>query len=348
MSQEMFFFLSFQMPNVNPAGSSAPPMSGSVEDPQLLSHAETVSYNRAFPVDAHDPGLPEQEGVLDCLELVRVNHSPEQLNAGEEKSSGDDMQACGHLRKREKVIKEISISSTAFIGPACRPEPVIENELSEFYKELSQFDKPDNVDGKSESVPQSCAPPDTVDGRNECVSQSCDPPDMVYQNSERVSQSWAPSLISPAIKEKGNDHRSTYRPYPATRPQPDYRNTPQWSPHWSYPRLNQNQKQLPPPNFHFYPPPQAVNPAPPPFSQPLGQQCHQIENNGFRLVPDVRLGSSPSSSPASYAPREAFERRQYDEQNYQDINQHEQNNGPSLVMILMRGVPGSGKSTLAR
>lgn len=302
------------MPNVNPVGSSAPPVSGSVEDPQQHDRAETVSFSRTLLVDTPDTGLCEQQGDLNC---------PEQLNAAEEKTWGDNERACGHSRKREEVIKEISISSTAFIGPACRPEPVIEDELSEFYKELSQIDQPDTVDGKSECVSQSCAPPDTVDGRSECVfqswtppvtvdrrsecvSQSCAPPDFVYRNSECVSQSWAPSLTPPAIKEKWNDHRNTSRPYPATRSQPDYRNTPQWSPHWSYPY--QNQWQLPPPRFNFYPPP---------FSQPQGQQCRQIENNSFQPVPDVSLGSSPS-------------------------------NGPSLVLILMRGVPGSGKSTLAR
>ncbi|KAB5550627.1 hypothetical protein PHYPO_G00055950 [Pangasianodon hypophthalmus] len=313
------------MPNVTPTGSSPPPVSGNVEDPQQLDQAETVSYSRTFPEDAPDPGLPglpEQQSVLDCVEVVELNHSPEKLNTGEEKTLGDDK------RSREEVVKEISISSAAFIGPACRPQPAIENELSEFYKELAQIDQQDTGDGNSENVSQFCAPPDTVDGK-----------------SENVSWSWAPPINPPAVKEKGNDHRNTCRPYPATRPQTDYRNTPQWRPqsydmtcNWSNSHSYQNQWQLPPPNFHSYPPPRPENPTHPPYFQPQGHQHSQLENSSF-----------PSfHSPASYAPYEAFERWQHEKQSYQTVNQHERNDGPSLVLILMRGVPGSGKSTLAR
>lgn len=298
------------MPHVNPAGSSPPPVSGSVEGPQQLHQAETLSCSRTFPEDASDPGRPEQQSVLDCVEVVEVvevNHSPEQLNTGEEKSSGDDERACSRLRNREEVIKEIGISSTAFIGPVCRPQPAIEDELNEFYKELEQIDQLEAVDG----------------------------------NNEHVSQSYAPPINPPAVKEKGSGHRNAYRPYPATWQQTEYRNTPQWAPQsydmtcqWSNPHPYQNQWQLPPPNFRFYPPPRPGNPTHPPYSQ-----CSQLENS-FRVT--------SSYSPASRAPYEAFETRQYEEQNYQDVNQHACNDAPSLVLILMRGVPGSGKSTLAR
>ncbi|MCJ8740362.1 hypothetical protein PDJAM_G00058070 [Pangasius djambal] len=336
------------MPNVTPTGSSPPPVSGNVEDPKQLDQAETVSYSGSLPGDAPDPGLPEQPSVLhhvEVVEVVEVNHSPEKLNTGEEKTLGDDKQACSQSRSREEVIKEISISSAAFIGPACRVQPAIEDELSEFYKELAQIDQQETGDGNSVNVSQFCAPPDTIDGNSVNVSQFCAPPDTIDGNNENVSWSWAPPINPPAVKEKGNGHRNVYRPYPATRPQTDYRSTPQWRPQsygmtydWSNPHSYQNQWQLPPPNFRSYPPLQPENPTHPPYSQPQGHQHSQLENSSF-----------PSShSPASYAPYEAFERWHHKEQNHQDGNQHVRNGGPSLVLILMRGVPGSGKSTLAR
>lgn len=314
------------MPNVNPVGSSAPSVSGRVEGPQQLDHAEIVSSGETFPEDAPDPALPEQQSVVDCS---AVSRSSDRLNVGEEKSSEDDGRACGQSRRREEAVKDIGISSTAFIGPACRPQPVIEDELSEFYKELAQIDQPVTIDDSNESVSQSWPPPDAVDGDN-----------------ERVSQSWASSLNPPALKKKVNDPRNAYRPYPAPRPHTDCRNTPQWRPqsHWSNPHSYQNQWQPPPPNFHFYPPPPTRIPTP--FSQPQEHQCSQLEDNGFWLGPDPRLGSSPS--PAPYAPYEAFERWQYEERYYRDATQHERSDGPSSVLVLMRGVPGSGKSTLAR
>ncbi|XP_017347242.1 NEDD4-binding protein 2-like 2 [Ictalurus punctatus] len=287
------------MPNVTPPGSSPPPVSGSVEDPQQLDRAETLSYSRTFPESAPVPGLPEQrEGVLERPEVVEVNHGSERLNKGEEKTSGDDERACSQARNRDEVIKEIGTSSAAFIGPTCRPQSAIEDELSEFYKELEQIDQRDAVDGSSERASQFC---------------------------------------TPAVKDKGSDQR--YRSFPATRPRTDYRNTPQWRPQsydvtcdWSNSHRYPNQWHLPPPNFYFYPP----NPTPPLYSQP---QTHQY----FWLGPDVRLASSHSP-----APYEVFKLWRYEEQNYQDVNQHERSEGPSLVLILMRGVPGSGKSTLAR
>ncbi|XP_060753725.1 NEDD4-binding protein 2-like 2 isoform X3 [Neoarius graeffei] len=367
------------MPHVNPPGSSLPPVSGSVEDPPQLDQAETLSDSRTFPEGASNPGRFEQQSVLDCVEVVEVvkvvevNPSPEQLNTGDEKSSGDDERACSGLRNREEVIKEISISSTTFIGPVYQPQPAIEDELSEFYKELEQIEQLETGDGNSERISWSNAPPETVNVHSEHLSQSCGPPDpvdgtsehlslyyappdhvdgtsehpsqfyappeTVDGTSEHLSQSYAPP---PAIKEKGNNHRNAYRPYPATWQHTEYRNTPQWRPQssnttcdWSNPHSYQNQWQLPPPNFPFYPPPQPGNPTHPQYSQ-----CNPLETSGSQFA--------SSHSPAPYAPYEAFETQQYEEQSYQDVNQHNCNYGPALVLILMRGVPGSGKSTLAR
>ncbi|XP_018520812.1 NEDD4-binding protein 2-like 2 isoform X2 [Lates calcarifer] len=49
---------------------------------------------------------------------------------------------------RERVLKEVGLTSTTFIGPAFPPEAVtIEDTLSEFYKELEKIDTPDSTNG---------------------------------------------------------------------------------------------------------------------------------------------------------------------------------------------------------
>ncbi|KAI5099205.1 NEDD4-binding protein 2-like 2 [Silurus meridionalis] len=373
------------MPIVTPTGSSPPSVSGSVEDPKKLDRAETLSCSRTFPQDAPAPGLPEQRRVLDCIEVLQLNPSPKQ----HEKTSGDVERVSGQSKKREEAIKGISISSTAFIGPACRPQPVIEDELSEFYKELAQIDQTDAGDGNCENVSQAC----TEEGNGESVSQFWVPPhtggrtsekvrfwapsDAINGNSKNLSQSWTRSDTfnrnnqpvshffapldrqdgnfenvrqlsnPPAIKERGNPHRNAYRPYPAPWPNTADRNAPQWRQNydltcnWSNPHSYQNQWQHPPPNFRFHPPP--PNPTYPAYSQSHGHQYGQLEDSSFQLGPDPRPASSHSP-----APYEAFERRRYEDQDYQDVNRHQRYDSPSLVLILMRGVPGSGKTTLAR
>ncbi|KAM6933333.1 uncharacterized protein n4bp2l2 [Xenentodon cancila] len=54
---------------------------------------------------------------------------------------------------RDRVLKEVGITSTAFIGPAFPPETPtaksdIEDTLSEFYKELEEIDTPDDANGR--------------------------------------------------------------------------------------------------------------------------------------------------------------------------------------------------------
>ncbi|XP_029923136.1 NEDD4-binding protein 2-like 2 [Myripristis murdjan] len=56
--------------------------------------------------------------------------------------------------ERERVVKQLGSTSSAFIGPACRPEaaagsvrPDLEDALSEFYKELEKTDTPDGTQG---------------------------------------------------------------------------------------------------------------------------------------------------------------------------------------------------------
>ncbi|KAF5899601.1 NEDD4-binding protein 2-like 2, partial [Clarias magur] len=335
------------MPHVNPAGSSPPPVSGRAEDPQRVSLTETAIHSRTSPVDASNPGHPAQQ--------VEVNHGPENCDTGD----GDEETVCGQGRNREDVIKEISVSSTAFIGPTCRPEPVIEDELNEFYKEIAQIDQPDAVDGSNERGSQLCAPSHAVDGKIELGSQISAPSHAVYVNTERAqfcSRPVHPSLL----KQRANSHRNASRPYPAPWPRTDHRDTSQWGPEshdasYSWPNLHSypNQWQLPPlppplcrppppPRFHFYPPPRPESPMHPPFRPPQGQLYGSLGNNGFRFGPDVRL--APCHDPAPSAPYGEIERPQSEEQNYQDVNECE----PSLVLIMMRGLPGSGKSTLAR
>lgn len=53
-----------------------------------------------------------------------------------------------HSGERERVLKEVGLTSTTFIGPALPPETVksdFDDALSEFYKELEKVDTPDGA-----------------------------------------------------------------------------------------------------------------------------------------------------------------------------------------------------------
>ncbi|KAM9468915.1 uncharacterized protein n4bp2l2 [Clarias gariepinus] len=378
------------MPHVNPAGSSPPPVSGRVEDSQQLSLSQTTIDSKTSPADAPDPGLPAQQ--------VEANHGPENLDTG----NGDEEGECGQGRSREEVIKEISVSSVAFIGPTCRPEPVIEDELSEFYKEIAQIDQQDAVDGSEGRGSLISAPSHAVDVNNERRSQLCAPSHVGNVYTERA-QFCSPLVHPSALKQTANSHRNAYRPYQAPWPHTDYRDTLQWRPEsydtscsWSNSHSYPNQWQRPPPpssprpppphppSFRYYPPSRPENPTHPlysppqgqrygppqvqrygppqgqpygppqgqpygppqgqPYGPPRGQRYGSLENSQthFRFSPDVRL--APCHGPTSHASYGEIERQQSEEQNYQVVNECE----PSLVLIMMRGLPGSGKSTLAR
>ncbi|KAL7832135.1 hypothetical protein AOLI_G00296830 [Acnodon oligacanthus] len=338
------------MPNVIPSKSSPPPVSGTVEDCQCPVQAtpeQTVLQPHA--------GLLKQKNVLGNANVVEVKNTPlelpaENLNICEGETSGNDGHECEHEKSREEVIKEIAISSTAFIGPACRPVTEIEEKLSEFYKELEEIDHQDNVDGDT--------------GVNEDVSQSC-------ESCE------PPSNPSPRVEACGADHKNAFRPYPPIRRQRDCGNNRKWRPRshsdvsWEFSDSYNNQVQWQHPLFrlphgppriqfhgpqHFSPPPPPGNPLQPPYFQaPLNNYGHAERSNWspcqeshFPHGYDMGLSASYYSGSFKRHKRSSSDWQHYGEQNYHEQDQHQHKNGTPLVLILMRGLPGSGKSTLAK
>ncbi|KAL7849133.1 hypothetical protein SRHO_G00207560 [Serrasalmus rhombeus] len=331
------------MPNVIPSKSSPPPVSGIVEDPQRPIQA--IPEQTVLPTHA---GLLKQQNVLGNANVVEVKDRPLELptrilNICEGKTSRND----GHEKSREEVIKEIAISSTDFIGPACRPVTAIEEKLSEFYKELEEINHQDNVHGDT--------------GVNEDVSQSCEPT----------------SNPSPRVEAWGTDHKNAFRPYPSFRPQRNYGNNRKWRPHlhsdvpWEFSDSYNNQVQWQHPPFrlpcgppriqfhgpqHFSPPPPPGNPLQPPYFQPPLNDYRNAERSNwsscqehqFPLGYDMGLSSSYCSGSFEGHKRISNDWQHYEEQNYHEQDQHQPKNSTPLVLILMRGVPGSGKSTLAK
>ncbi|XP_072547115.1 uncharacterized protein n4bp2l2 [Salminus brasiliensis] len=348
------------MPHVTPSQSSLPPLSGNVEDHPHPSQASTeiqwinlppTSIYRNNSEDLPDqtvllphPGLLNKLKVLDRADVVEVNQRPNDLpaqsfNIHDEETSGDGAQERGQERSREEVIKEIAVSSTAFIGPACRPEAAIEKELSDFYKELEEIDHQDSVDGDAGIT-------------------------------ESVSQSYKPATNpSPQKKEsREHEHKNAYRPYPATRPERDYGSSRAWKPQshnemtWNSSDANHHpsQWQRPPPRFpfhgphHFFPTPPPGTPMQPPcLPPPIHDYSHadntswsSWEGTRFPLRYDNRLSASNCSESFERHGRSSADWQPYNTQHYHEQDQYQHNGGTSLV--LMRGLPGCGKSTLAK
>ncbi|XP_076831895.1 uncharacterized protein n4bp2l2 isoform X2 [Brachyhypopomus gauderio] len=315
------------MPNVNPDKLSSPPLSGKVEDVQNLGCCDLAATEGQHELENDGP----------------IKSSPSNPVEG---GSGDAAHVC-HERSKEEVIKEIGVSSTAFIGPSCRPPSAIEEELSEFYKELEEIDHQDVVDGMTttdEDLPQPCRPTDSP---------------------------------APGKESRGTDVRKAHRPYPAPRthdrPRQDYGNTRIWRPQshgdvtwddsysYSYqdpwphapPRLPQNLQRFQfqePQRFLPLPPP--GNPMHHPYFEP---DYNPSESSRWRCWEETPLplghdmGFTPSYRPGSC---EWYERHSSDWQPYNEQDSREEDpykyNGESFVLILMRGLPGSGKSTLAK
>lgn len=151
---------------------------------------------------------------------------------------------------RQRVLKEVGLTSTTFIGPAFPPNKVksdIEDTLSEFYKELEKIDTPDGADGNSGKQNavffQSPIPPKTSTskeftyGTKEKIIKSSKTD--CYRSSEQKPPSW-PHWYQ-------NEPYFPRRPRPVMHPESGRAATNQNQ--WHYPQTV-NRPRLPNPRFH--------------------------------------------------------------------------------------------------
>lgn len=282
---------------------------------------------------------------------------------------------------RQRVLKEVGLTSTSFIGPAFPPprtsvQPDLEDTLSEFYKELEKIDTPvvanENPKKQNEGFVQPPKPSASKDAQDVREEKSDD-------FSGRIQQPWP--------------HWYQNKPYQPRRPQSDVmragppqnpRHDPQGRPpnpgflrppfhHPPPPRTFPNLQNPPPPGNWSRPAPmnqhQDVSRFPPGSGPPPPSVWSQPPSQGFHGDKDDRFGFSVDCEPthdgvnvASHRDDEewqyfdeGYDRQQrYDSENesWEHHHHHPTENRSARpfpqVLILMRGLPGSGKSTLAR
>lgn len=314
------------MPNVNTSKSTYPPDGGNVEEPYKTTPQICSDGVRVTPVSKSSKN--QAINHTEFAYLPDESHFKTQLDPSRQIQTDANVKEVNtNQTDRDRVIRELGVTSTAFIGPTCRPDPSIEQELCEFYKELEEVDKVDG-DANTKSVEEH--------GRH----------------SSSKSKSNLPNRTdSPVVV---TDHGRAYRPYPGPheRNQKDpkgWRHRLQWNmddfgggghPEPLYP---------PPPWVQFIPPPTSGGPIMyPPDMRP--QENFHGYNNSRGPWEGPPLPSNRWHERSSF---QSHERPGFSEEydtplsHWQQHN-HEKDHYQHLELILLRGVPGSGKSSLAR
>ncbi|XP_041659710.1 NEDD4-binding protein 2-like 2 [Cheilinus undulatus] len=251
------------------------------------------------PPERYTEDMTDDSDEEDCVILGAVSSSPDK---GE----------------RERVLKEVGFTSTAFIGPAFPPvkntvKPDIEDTLSDFYKELAQIDTPDGA-SNNQGKQDTCLTQQTTPSN---LPQSKDT--QVVKEEQTVTPGKTVSIQSSGVqKQLSWQHWYENQPYYPRTPRPDLdhsisRSAPPQN-HWHHP---QTTNRPPNPRFHtppFYPPPFP----PPPFPNPQNPPPHVNPNfggftNQHQEDPNfIPLSNSPSPDVCSQ-PSQGF---------YRDSPQH--------------------------
>ncbi|CAJ1065081.1 NEDD4-binding protein 2-like 2 [Xyrichtys novacula] len=184
---------------------------------------------------------------------------------------------------RERVLKEVGLTSSTFIGPAFPPEkntvkPDIEDTLSEFYKELEQIDTPDGPTDTPEKQEKGYTQP-TIPLKTSHIEETFDKSaetDGYQRSSGQKQPSWP--------------HWYQNEPYLPRRPRPGLDQSPGRS---SSPLNQRHYPQMmrpPPPRFHRPPfPPPLPRPA---FENPQSSLSHGNQNwTGSGFTPQHHEGS---------------------------------------------------------
>ncbi|XP_051963152.1 NEDD4-binding protein 2-like 2 isoform X2 [Xyrauchen texanus] len=361
------------MPNVNGNESTSLPDGGNVEGPYgnipLTSYhgvkktsVVNTSSNQTLFKNYSDDKISHTRILLDGRPFktewdeLDKEMNGRQLDPSIPNVSKEVTNTCSRKgtsqRDRERVIKELGTTSTSFIGPSCRQEPSIEQELCEFYKELEEVDSSDKVDG------------DTGSEQGHHLSYN---PERDQPNRKDI-----PDGVT--------DHRRAYRPYPDQHErsghQWKYEDPKRWRSRTQYgidgfSRGGPVQNWCPPPQWFAqgprdstslnFPPPPSGGPMYPPENRHQ-QNFHSHTNNSIwapweepQLPSNEWHGYGRGLSSSGYpgfsgeyeTPSSNWQQYNPEQHYVHEEGQYEHYNN-SLVLILLRGVPGSGKSTLAR
>ncbi|KAL0973568.1 hypothetical protein UPYG_G00206240 [Umbra pygmaea] len=281
------------------------------------------------------------------------------------------------------LIKKLGTSSSAFIGPACRPPQTIqrppkpkkvkrlpklniEDTLNEFYKELQEIEPKLNVDvsepkdnvDSSMVIPSQCPPPAKYGSNtNHDLNRSNQAPRPHWYNNEPY-QLRRPSYAPVSDGLYFPPHENHWQPPPPFYSQPLHR-----PPH---------PLQPPPPIPHLPPPPPIPGIPPPPpadhIYHPQPKSSQKVPLSHRFPDPDEHKNSpnfDDHGFPASHRKEDETGFGCWEDWNdqygchrqgsseWQKFYRGPDSSGdrpsePSMVLILMRGAPGSGKTTRAR
>lgn len=222
---------------------------------------------------------------------------------------------------REKVLKEVGLTSTAFIGPAFPPQTVstksdIEDSLSLFYKELEKIDTPDGLSDAPEKddvwpnhklpeLPTSKPFQDAPDGRFVSTESSAEK-NSYQSNGGPTKSSWAHGYQNEPYqlkRQRPPGNQWDYKIPPNEPPYPRFHRPP--FPHQSHQSTYSNPQNIPPhicvnhdssgmvnqhhkdfhlPPFSSPPPPGLFGPPPPIPTPPppQGFQEHPPQHFGWK------------------------------------------------------------------
>ncbi|XP_032358559.1 NEDD4-binding protein 2-like 2 [Etheostoma spectabile] len=175
---------------------------------------------------------------------------------------------------RERVLKQVGLTSTTFIGPAFPPPKAatlksdFEDTLSEFYKELEKIDTPDGANGNPGKQKAGFVPPH-VPPRTSASKQTQDGSEEnnVYTSKSAGTDGYQRSS---GQKQPSWSHWYQNEPYYPRRPRPAAPGPNQWRVPQTLNRPPNPRFQRP--SFHRPPPPSA-------FPNPQNLPSHRNPNN---------------------------------------------------------------------
>lgn len=279
---------------------------------------------------------------------------------------------------RDRVIKEVGLTSTTFIGPAFPPETYtaisdLDDSLVKFYEELEKIDTLDQAKSNPEKddvqpspgLPASKETQDEPEGKL-LITRTSAETNSYQNNGEQTKSSWPHWYRNEPYQLKQRRHAgypsSSDRPPNSRFPTPPFSHQPHQSAYPSPPNL--------PPYIHTLNNSRMTDHCNSEFdllALPPPDICLH-PSQGFYGNPPQRFGSSDTDSinvtggwsrdrreelcwqDENYDTHQRFVsvNEQWKQQNYYQFHNYTNKAHSSLELILMRGLPGSGKTTLAR